>query len=159
MHCAARINNTSQTTVDSDPAPSSPNHEPQDLQEQRPGNFEHVFVSLLVDTQVSGYQEQTNLDPEQPDDLNTLPENLSARSASDGLIEQLEGIPQDLDTAPEASPGNVSDARTHSSSTRKRGISNVSQNVPEDEYRETANTSGWGYQKTTLLLVKRRIGR
>ncbi|CAG1961980.1 unnamed protein product [Fusarium graminearum] len=136
-----RINNTSQTTVDSDPAPSSPNHEPQDLQEQRPGNFEHVFVSLLVDTQVSGYQEQTNLDPEQPDDLNTLPENLSARSASDGLIEQLEGIPQDLDTAPEASPGNVSDARTHSSSTRKRGISNVSQNVPEDEYRETANTS------------------
>ncbi|KAF5233090.1 hypothetical protein FAUST_8366 [Fusarium austroamericanum] len=139
--CSQNQQHASQTTVDSGPAPSSPNHEPQDLQEQRPGNFEHVFVSLLVDTQVSGYQEQTNLDPEQPDDLNTLPENLSARSASDGLIEQLEGIPQDLDTAPEASPGNVSDARTHSSSTRKRGISNVSQNVPEDEYRETANTS------------------
>ncbi|EYB30075.1 hypothetical protein FG05_05331 [Fusarium graminearum] len=94
--CSQNQQHASQTTVDSDPAPSSPNHEPQDLQEQKPGNFEHVFVSLLVDTQVSGYQEQTNLDPEQPDDLNTLPENLSAR---------------------------------------------------------------WGYQKTTLLLVKRRIGR
>ncbi|KAM0303482.1 hypothetical protein ACHAPM_003050 [Fusarium culmorum] len=139
--CSQNQQHASQTTVDSDPAPSSPNQEPQDSQEQRSGNFEPVFASLLVDTQVSGYQEETNLNPEKPDDLNTLPENLSARSASDGPIEQSEGIPQDLDTAPEAPAGNVSDARTHPSSTRKRGISNVSQNVPEDEYRETANTS------------------
>ncbi|KAM0403921.1 hypothetical protein ACHAQC_001539 [Fusarium culmorum] len=140
--CSQNQQHASQTTVDSDPAPSSPNQEPQDSQEQRSGNFEPVFASLLVDTQVSGYQEETNLNPEKPADLNTLPENLSARSASDGPIEQSEGIPQDLDTAPEAPAGNVSDARTHPSSTRKRGISNVSQNVPEDEYRETANTSG-----------------
>ncbi|UZP41142.1 hypothetical protein NXS19_008958 [Fusarium pseudograminearum] len=139
--CSQDQQHASQTTVDSDPAPSSLNQEPQDPQEQRPGNFEPMFVSLLVDTQVSGYQEETNLNPEQPDDLNALSENLPARSASDGPVEQSEVIPQDLDTAPEAPAGDVSDARTHSSSTRKRGFSNVSQNVPEDGYRETANTS------------------
>ncbi|QPC78671.1 hypothetical protein HYE68_009423 [Fusarium pseudograminearum] len=139
--CSQNQQHASQTTVGSDPAPSSPNQEPQDPQEQRPGNFEPMFVSLLVDTQVSGYEEETNLNPEQPDDLNALSENLPARSASDGPIEQLEVIPQDLDTAPEAPAGDVSDARTHSSCTRKRGFSNVSQNVPEDGYRETANTS------------------
>ncbi|XEV05661.1 hypothetical protein FSHL1_010948 [Fusarium sambucinum] len=133
---------TSQTTVNSDLAPSSPIHEPQDSQERRPGNVEPRFVSPLLDTQASGYQEETTFGPDQPDDLNALSGSVSVRKTSDTHVAQLGILPQDLDTASEELAGNVPDNRPHASSTRKRDFSNVSQDVPGDGHRKANNTSG-----------------
>ncbi|RGP71075.1 hypothetical protein FSPOR_3565 [Fusarium sporotrichioides] len=132
----------SQTTVDSYSVASSPIHEPQDSQEQRPGSVAPEFVTPLLETQASGYREETHIEPEQPDDLNALSESVLARKVSDAHVAQLGGIPQDPDTAPEELAGNVSNDRPQTSSTRKRGFSNVSQNVPEDGYKDSPNTSG-----------------
>ncbi|KAL3593970.1 hypothetical protein FPOAC2_08272 [Fusarium poae] len=133
---------TSQTTVNSDPAPSSPIHEPQDSQERKRGDVEPRFVSPLLDTQASDYQEEAILDPEQPDDLNALSESVLVRQDNDAHVAQSRVIPQDLDTASEELAGNVSDNRPQASSARKRDFSNVSQDAPEDGYQETKNTSG-----------------
>jgi DNA cross-link repair 1C protein len=132
----------SQTTVDSDSIASSPIHEPHDSQEQRPGSVAPEFVTPLLETQASGYREETHIEPEQPDDLNALSESVLAHKVSDAHVAQLGGIPQDPDTAPEELAGNVSDDRPQTSSTRKRGFSNVSQNVPEEGYKDSPNTSG-----------------
>ncbi|KAM0419538.1 hypothetical protein ACHAPD_003100 [Fusarium lateritium] len=133
---------TSQTTVNSDLAPSLPIHEPQDSQERRPGNVEPRFVSPLLGTQASGYQEETTFGPEQPGDVNALSESVSVRKTSDTHVAQPGVFPQDLDTASEEFAGNVSDNRPHASSTRKRDFSNVSQDVPRDGYRKANNTLG-----------------
>jgi hypothetical protein len=82
----------SQTTVNSDPAPSSPFHESQGSQEQRPGNFEPKFVSLLLDMQASDYQKKVTLDLEKPEEeLDTLSGNSSVRQTSDAPAVQSEG--------------------------------------------------------------------
>ncbi|KAH6965648.1 hypothetical protein EDB82DRAFT_307277 [Fusarium venenatum] len=133
---------TSQTTVNSDLAPSLSIHEPQDSQERRPGNVEPRFVSPLLGTQASGYQEETTFGPEQPGDVNALSESVSVRKTSDTHVAQPGVFPQDLDTASEEFAGNVSDNRPHASSTRKRDFSNVSQDVPRDGYRKANNTLG-----------------
>ncbi|RGP79661.1 hypothetical protein FLONG3_2215 [Fusarium longipes] len=119
----------SQTTLNSDPVPSSPVHESQGSKEQRLNHFEPKFVSLLLDTQTSNRQEESN--------MSNIPiQSSMVLQTSDTPVVSSEDVIQDLNTASEESIGNASDNRTHVSSVRKRTLSEASQNVYEHVWKE-----------------------
>ncbi|KAI6759635.1 hypothetical protein HG530_010315 [Fusarium avenaceum] len=118
----------SQTTADSNPVPSSPVHESQDTQQQRPCHTERRFVSPLPDTQASGLCGGSALEPEH------LPKDLEAPSADTSVNQSIEspeteqgmGVQQGLGSRSEAQTEKSCDSPAPGYSLRKRTFSNVS---------------------------------
>lgn len=124
----------SQTTTNSDRVPSSPVYEPPSPQRQRPSISSPKFVSQLLDTQVSDYQEEIVVALERPaEESNAQPEKSPIRRTSETSTDlQSDGISQGLNRGIEpieSSPDNS----TLRSSGQKRSFSNISQNETEDE--------------------------
>ncbi|RFN49261.1 hypothetical protein FIE12Z_6482 [Fusarium flagelliforme] len=124
----------SQTTTNSDRVPSSPVYEPQSPQRQRPSILSPKFVSQLLDTQVSDYQEEIVVALERPaEELVAQPEKSPIRHTSETSADfQSEGISQGLNRGIKPTE-RLPDNPTPRSSGQKRSFSNISQNETEDE--------------------------
>ncbi|CAG7564180.1 unnamed protein product [Fusarium equiseti] len=124
----------SQITTNSDRVPSSPVYKPQSPQRQRPSILSPKFVSQLLDTQVSDYQEDIVVALERPaEELAAQPEKSPIRYTGETSADlQSEGISQGLNRGIEPTES-LPDNSIPRSSGQKRSFSNISQNETEDE--------------------------
>ncbi|KAF5603628.1 uncharacterized protein FSUBG_7185 [Fusarium subglutinans] len=117
----------SQTTIGSDPVPSSPVRESQDASQKRPNNMNTGFVSPLLDTQASIRHGRIVSEAECPEkNLEAPSENSTQQSLVIPTIEQAEDVQQENHIHPELLIDNSSNSPAPISCLRKRTVSDTS---------------------------------
>ncbi|KAF5025790.1 hypothetical protein F66182_2123 [Fusarium sp. NRRL 66182] len=134
---------SSQTTVDSNPVPSSPVNESQDTRQQKPHDTDYRFVSLVTDTQASDLQEEITAELEhQALEQEASLENYSVRRSSNRTsIAQEEEVSQNLDTSSRRLSEKDLPKLSPDSSTRKRTFSDLSEEESEGDGQEALDSS------------------
>ncbi|KAJ4270522.1 hypothetical protein NW762_002209 [Fusarium torreyae] len=141
----------SQTTVDSNPIPSSPVNESQNTQ-HRPYNAEHRFVSLLLDTQASNHPEEPTAEPEhQLPESEASPEDSSTyRSVKHTVATRVDDVTQHLGASLQNPSESTLPKRVPDSLNRKRTISKVSGEEIEGGEPKTVVMAGESFSPNTI---------
>ncbi|KAF4451748.1 hypothetical protein F53441_5310 [Fusarium austroafricanum] len=125
----------SQTTVDSNPVPSSPVQGSQDIQQHRLHDGEYTFVTILQETQASNHYDDAALEPEHPTEDPEAPSKIffPHQAILGAVAEQEEDVLQASDTASENSIDGSSSQPAVPGSCRKRSLSHIADEGIDDD--------------------------